>query len=167
MTCIAVQGADEDDGLPGTGPASDYQVSREAMVNESPAVLNKVLVPALQAVGSTSAVAKQATASTQQMLLQLEKQMPGASSQLLQELLVKLSAAPDAQLRGSKTVASTLLGAAGDVGSGAVEQRPGKAAAPSRAVPGLGPLGEFLLGKWQEEVAHEKALLARLKSMGV
>ena len=30
-----------------------------------------------------------------------------------------------------------------------------------RAVPELGSLGEFLLGRWMEEEAHERALLAR------
>lgn len=32
---------------------------------------------------------------------------------------------------------------------------------PERKVGGLGPLGEFLLGKWQEEVISEQALLVR------
>ncbi len=33
--------------------------------------------------------------------------------------------------------------------------------AQQRAVPELGSLGEFLLGRWMEEEAHERALLAR------
>lgn len=33
------------------------------------------------------------------------------------------------------------------------------------ALPQLGPLGDFLLGKWTEEVAHERALLARMGAL--
>jgi len=37
----------------------------------------------------------------------------------------------------------------------------GGALLPTRTVENLGPLGEFLLGQWQEEVISEQALLAR------
>lgn len=84
--------------------------------------------------------------------------MPGACSSLLQELLIKLSTGPDREpaLQPARTAASALFGA-GSTPSG----QGNGAAMPGRKVGPLGPLGEFLLGRWQEEAAHERVLLAR------
>jgi len=64
-------------------------------------------------------------------------QMPGASASLLQELLAKLQAP-----QGGKQ------------GQGGQEVQQGSLLR-ARTTGSLGPLGEFLLGQWQEEVVQE------------
>lgn len=94
-------------------------------------------------------------------------QAPGTSAALLQELLVKLATSQDASLAPSRAAAATLLSPTDPGAAGA--SAPQRAVAtgtvgfqlPPRKVGSLGPLGEFLLGLWQEEEAIETALLAR------
>ncbi len=74
--------------------------------------------------------------------------MPGSSSQVLQNIFVKLKTCPDQQLQGVKIAAGILSG------SSPIEY-------PSRVLPNLGTLGEFLLGKWQEEEVHERIMVMR------
>ena len=74
-------------------------------------------------------------------------QLPGASSQALRNILVKLESTAEPGLQAAKAAAATLLAS-------------GPTAHQQRTLPHLGALGEFLLGKWQEEDAHEQALLA-------
>lgn len=111
-------------------------------------------------------------------------QMPGSSTNLLQALLVRLACNTDPELAPLHAAAAGVFapsdlpldetpahahlatpGAAsssrGSVLANGRTPRPGSA----RAVPSLGPLGEFLLGKWTEEVAHERALLARMGAL--
>lgn len=81
-------------------------------------------------------------------------QLPGASGHLLQDMLVKLDTAPEQQLQGPRGAAAALL-----AGGSCASQEHG--APVRRTLRNLGPLGEFLLGKWQEEEAHEQVLMAR------
>ncbi|KAJ9512054.1 hypothetical protein QJQ45_004596 [Haematococcus lacustris] len=80
-------------------------------------------------------------------------------------------APPDASATACKVQAGwaashpTSNGGAGSWGYAQQGQGQGQASGqgflPQRSVPHLGALGEFLLGRWQQEVAHEHALLAR------
>ena len=80
-------------------------------------------------------------------------QLPGVSGHMLQDMLVKLHTAPEPQLQGPRAAAEALLGPQGT----ATQQPP----QPQRSLPALGPLGELLVGRWREEDAHERALMAR------
>ncbi len=116
-------------------------------------------------------------------------QMPGASHRLVQDLLVRLSVSSDAALEPLRASAMGLFAAAaldaaasaeaGDAAAAAAEERhsgvaggpagqagprPGSGARRGGAAPAFGSLGDFLVGRWREEEAHELALLAR--SMG-
>jgi hypothetical protein len=94
--------------------------------------------------------------------------MPGSSYRLLQEVLVRLSCSNDLDLQPLQAAAAALYtgqGAEDDLsraGTGKGAGTPVPSLLQQRAVPELGPLGEFLLGKWNEQVAHERALLARM-----
>lgn len=111
--------------------------------------------------------------------------MPGASYRLVQELLVRLSCSAEPTLEPLRASAIGLYATAASAsapasaaatavrGEGAAAQPPAAPAAAGaalggvpRAVPDLGPLGEFLLGRWREEEAHEVALLARSQTAG-
>ncbi len=82
--------------------------------------------------------------------------MPGASANLLQEVMVKVSVASEPQLQAGNAAAGTLYRSsdAAALGPGQGQHK----APQGRAVPRMGVLGEFLLGLWQEEVAHEQRL---------
>lgn len=85
--------------------------------------------------------------------------MPGTTCQLVQDVMVKLSASNDPTLQPSKVAAVSLFSAQ--------QQQDSRAGMGGRrTVPDLGPLGEFLLGRWQEEAAQERALLARSMAGG-
>lgn len=106
-------------------------------------------------------------------------QMPGASYRLAQEMLVRLSCSSDPTLEPLRAAAVALYSAqepehhAAAASTGGAE---GPRAAgggsgmstrtPQRNVPDMGPLGEFLLGRWREEEAHELVLLARSRATG-
>jgi hypothetical protein len=81
--------------------------------------------------------------------------MPGTSAALLQEMMVKLAAASDPALEGPKASAAAVV-----AGQGAAGGPPGSLL-PARTLGSLGALGEFLLGRWQEDVLHEQALMAK------
>jgi len=122
---------------------------------ESAVTLGRVLLPSVQSVayGQDKGV-QQLVGSVHAGLSQLEKMLPGSSSHLLQEIMVKLATSGEPALQPARAAACSLLaGSSSGAGDGAQQQQ--------RAVPSLGPLGEFLLGKWQEEVAHERALMAK------
>ena len=134
---------------------------------ESQALLGSVLLPSLASLGARGGGSTQQLASSlQEQLRQLEKQLPGSCSQLTHELLVRLAAATDPAVQPMRAAASALLGPQG--GSGAHTQGGGAQGGllPTRKVGALGPLGEFLLGQWQQEAANEAALLARGAALG-
>lgn len=119
----------------------------------------------------------------------LRVQMPGGSHRLLQELLVRLSCSNDPSLAllhasaaGLFSGGTTLLPVGGGAGAALAGGTLGSGSGhsnhhphpphhhsplrpPARVVPELGSLGEFLLGRWQEEEAHERVLLARGSAM--
>ncbi|GAX80301.1 hypothetical protein CEUSTIGMA_g7739.t1 [Chlamydomonas eustigma] len=116
-------------------------------VSESAAVLQRVLLPSFQAASTgRGQILLQSVGALQSSLMQIEKMMPGYSSRVLQDMLVKLNTASESQLQAPRAAAQALL-------RGQQQQQ--------RQVSPLGPLGEFLLGKWSEEEAHECALMAR------
>ncbi|KAG2433816.1 hypothetical protein HXX76_008173 [Chlamydomonas incerta] len=161
-------------------------VAREGSPAESGAVLSRLLGPcARSAFNSADKASQAALAGVLGGLGQLEKMMPGASYRLVQELLVRLSCSAEPTLEPLRAsavglyaaTASAPASAAGTIAARGAAARPpaaygsGAAAAAGgggvpRAVPDLGPLGEFLLGRWREEEAHELALLARSQSAG-
>ncbi len=103
--------------------------------------------------------------------------MPGASYRLAQEMLVRLSCSSDPTLEPLRAAAVALYSAqepehhaaaaaaGGTEGSVAAGGGSGSSMS-TRNVPDMGPLGEFLLGRWREEEAHELVLLARSRVTG-
>ncbi|KXZ53327.1 hypothetical protein GPECTOR_7g1221 [Gonium pectorale] len=153
-------------------------VAREGTTVESAAVLSRLLSPCMRASFNSADKGTQALlAGMLGNLSQLEKMMPGASYRLVQELLVRLSCSSDPLLEPLRASAVGLYASAavgdgtGGVtneasvagGSGPVSALPSVRSA-GRNIPDMGPLGEFLLGRWREEEAHEVALLARSMS---
>ncbi|GLC34747.1 hypothetical protein PLESTB_001159100 [Pleodorina starrii] len=165
-------------------------VAREGSPADSAAVLSRLLSPCLRASFNSADKASQALlAGVLGNLSQLEKMMPGASYRLVQELLVRLSCSSDPALQPLCASAIGLYAthvSAADNGAGATVSAVGAtvgrggsnnssangslAGAPhslhrqQRSVPDMGPLGEFLLGRWREEEAHELAMLAKSMS---
>lgn len=97
------------------------------------------------------------TASTLIALLVL--QLPGACAHLLHHTVVRLSSSTDTSLAAPRNAAAALLDGSQSEYSTAAAVAGGFL--PARQVGSLGCLGEFLLGQWQQEAAHERALLAR------
>lgn len=135
---------------PAAGPSSQH--TGIADNSESGAVLHRLLLPSFQAaaVGQEQLVVQTAS-NIQTGMVQLEKLLPGVSSLILQDMLAKLHTCTDDSLQGAKAAAAALHSNGGQAGQGQS----------SRTLPRMSVLGEFLLGKWQEEEAHERALLAR------
>ncbi|KAF5839551.1 hypothetical protein DUNSADRAFT_525 [Dunaliella salina] len=149
-------------GQQGAGNSSSSSSRGAGQVStsqESMAVLSNVLLPSLRkttrSLCGTDDAPAQLSQSVATQLAQLERLLPGTSAQLLQQLIVKLVASTDPALANPRSVASTLLGGNNSSSDGSSQLLP------ARNVGRLGPLGEFLLGQWQEEVVTEQALLAR------
>jgi hypothetical protein len=128
--------------------------------SESTAVLSKVLRPGLADVGrGREQRVLTAIASLDAGLVSLEKMEPGISARLMHTLFVKLAvgSTDEPDLEHARAKASALLGG-GSASGDATEL-------PQRQAPHLGALGEFLLGRWQEEAVHERALIASASAL--
>ncbi|KAG2484274.1 hypothetical protein HYH03_016918 [Edaphochlamys debaryana] len=159
----------------GRGGALPALVARTPTAAESSAVSSRLLAPCVRSAFNSADRQSQALlAGALGNLSQLEKMMPGSSYRLVMELLVRLSCASDPTLEPLRASASGLFAAAAAEGDAAAAAGAAAVAASGRAHPSalpraphgaeLGALGEFLLGRWKEEEAHELALLARSMS---
>ena len=138
-------------------PIPSQQDSLLDTTSESSMLLHRVLLPAVQSIpcGQNQSVLL-AAASVQTALLSLEKLLPGSMSHLLQDLLSKLQAeaADKAPLQRTLAASRAALASSSQVVPVSASQN-GTSLLP------LGPLGDFLLGKWREDEANERALMAR------
>lgn len=133
------------------GPIVTRPASHDASAAESAAVLDRVVAPAVKALQATQPHAATLAAQLQQCLTSLEKACPGSSSKLVSEMLLQLSIADQPALLPVKQAAATVFG-----GDAARSSKPKSAS--------LGPLGDFLMSNWREEVARDAVQATRWSS---
>jgi hypothetical protein len=123
----------------------------EANSAQSSALLRGVVAPALRNVAAQEPGAADAVQDLQEQLAAVEKQLPGSCYRLVYELLLQLSISESQAVQGLKEEGGRLLG--GLAGGQPEEQ--------GRRALELGPLGDFLLARWREEVARQQTGPAR------
>lgn len=135
--------------VPALAPAArQLPPPRAARIEPDSGPIRLLMQPALTSAAGGSARAVAAAETALAALAQLEVAQPGATRSAVTDMLALLSVSSAPALAPLKSSAAAVFG--GEGGTGAVGQF-------SVGAADLGPLGNFLLARWREGVARERA----------
>lgn len=119
----------------------------ESSSAQSSALFRGVMVPALKNLAAQEPGSADAVQDLSDQLSAMEKQLPGSCYRLVYELLLQLGINDSAAVAGLREEGARLLGS----GLSGAQQAQG-----GRRGLELGPLGDFLVARWKEEVVRQQ-----------